>query len=539
MIFCFSRLRVYIVLLALCLASMFAAGVESTADAKPGSIQYRRCAYTDIAQGKVSCARFTTPATQGRFELPVAIVHATPGKRAGEALVLIPGGPGEGFQLAEWNVEYWLEWMRETGLSRDLVLYDPRGAGESSSSWYCEEYDTKSLEWIGQNLDIKTELEISHPVLRNCLHEYDRWLKQNVDVSIRPHPGVGLLSSLYQAEDINALLGALGYDAWHLWGVSYGTRVALLAARHDKVKTVLLDSPYPLDKGKLSEWPALLNGALEKHREIYQALYSSEGKYPDFQTLWKKVIYRLDRSPAVLHVQRRGSEDDKPLTLVLNSDRLTSLAYYVLYDTSLWLPFYEGLEFLQSDSKSPGSIAREAWKKVAGALKASTDMAEKSDSLALVLESFATSSFDPLFNTMVYFAVECVDNTIDTESAFNAELEKYPHLSRYARHDWQYDICRDPLFDKQRNPVARRELTTTKPTLILNGQYDPVTPVDWGLALQRQLGKLARFHQVGGAGHAVTVGDICSPGLFEDFMNGSDINLQKVCEDIDLTWSRD
>lgn len=523
---------------SVCFSQLEPAEGTSQASRVDTSLQYRPCAYRDISPSKVSCATFKTSPAHGRFDLPVAIVHANAGKPGGksrEALVLIPGGPGEGHQLAESNVEYWLEWAEMAGLTRDLILFDPRGTGESLPFWKCDDYDKKSIEWAAKNLDIQTELKLSHPVLRNCLLDYDKWLRENIHATANPHPGVGVLSSVYQAGDINALLASLDYDAWHLWGVSYGTRVALLAANHKKVKSLLLDSPYPLNKGRLSEWPGLLDSAITKHREIYSTLYSDKGKYPDFQTLWKRVTDRLDQSPATFHVRTWDSKEGDTLTLVLNNDRLISLAYFVLYDPSLWLPFYEGLEFLQADSHSRPGILQKAMHKALAALQPSPSPEEKSESLTLVLEAFMSSTFDPLFNTMVYFAVECMDNPIEEESVYQAELKKYPGLSRYSQYDWQYHICRDPLFNKRR-PVSLEQLTPIKPTVILSGQYDPVTPREWGVELQLQLGNRARFHTVGGAGHAVTVSGVCGAGLFEDLMNGKTLDLAETCGDIQLAW---
>lgn len=522
----------------ICLSQADPAEQTARAPRSDTPLQYRPCPYRDISPNQVSCATFKTSASHGRFELPVAIVHANATKsdnKSREALVLIPGGPGEGHQLVESNVEYWLEWAEMAGLTRDLILFDPRGTGESLPFWKCDEYDKKSIEWAAQDLDILSELKLSSPVLRSCLLRYDNWLKENVYVSTKPHPGVAVLSSVYQAEDVNALLSSLGYDAWHLWGVSYGTRVALLAAGHKKIKSLLLDSPYPLNKGRLSEWPGLLNSAMAKHQDIYKTLYSERGKYADFQTLWKKVSHHLDQSPATFQIQTWNSEETDKLTLVLNSDRLISLAYFVLYDTSLWLPFYEGLEFLQAKSHSDTGVLQKAMRKAISALQPSPSLQEKSESLTLVLEAFMSSAFDPLFNTMVYFTVECMDNPIEEESVYQAELEKYPLLSRYSRYDWQYHICRDPLFN-ERHLVSLERLTNNKPTIILSGQYDPVTPREWGMELQRQLGRRAQFHTVGGAGHAVTVGGICGARLFEDFMDGKAVDLARTCEDIQLVW---
>src|SRR5690606_3195365 len=134
-----------------------------------------------------------------------------------------------------------------------------------------------------------------------------------------------------------------------------------------------------------------------------------------------------------------------------------------------------------------------------------------------------------------YFAVECIDNLVEEESIYQAELKKYPGISRHAQYDWYYDICRDPLFSK-RHPVSNEQLTTTKPAMILSGQYDPVTPVEWGAELQRQLGRQAQFHIVGGAGHAVTVSGACDVSLFENFMDGKAVDLAETCGDIQLAW---
>ena len=42
---------------------------------------------------------------------------------------------------------------------------------------------------------------------------------------------------------------ALGYDEWNLYGISYGTRLALTVMRDDPegVRSMILDSVYPLE----------------------------------------------------------------------------------------------------------------------------------------------------------------------------------------------------------------------------------------------------------------------------------------------------
>ena len=490
--------------------------ISETVVTTGSELKFIDCHYPYPLKKKIRCAQLITDAKFGQFSLPVVILKAK-NNRKKEAIIYIPGGPGEGFQVTKESIEYWLEWMDEANLSRDLVLFDPRGVGESQPSWQCEQYDFISRQILAEDLAIELELKKTNPVLNQCLNDFNLWVNNNVKVTGNIHPGLSIYSSYNQARDISDLVEKLDYRAVHLWGISYGTRVAMLAAHSPKIKTIILDSPYLLNKGKIIEWPFLLNQALQFHNKIYSQLYAKVGRHSDFFSLWSSVVSKLDSQSQSFTMQNQV-EDNKSYPLVITSDRLASIMYFILYDVSLWYPFYEALEYLESPEQNH---------------KIQENL-EKFESWELILQSFIEWNFDEQFNSIIFYTVECLDNPLSDQSDFELELKKYPAIARFAQFDWQYDICRQPLF-KNRIPVENFKLVK-KPTLILSGQFDPVTPLQWGQELQQQLGSSGYYYGIPGASHGVTVNGICEAGVIEAFIKNPASNLKKLCPDVNLIW---
>ncbi len=68
---------------------------------------------------------------------------------------------------------------------------------------------------------------------------------------------LSLFDSAASAADVADLGRVLGFEEWNLYGISYGTRLALTVLRDhpENVRSVILDSTYPPSVDALTEFP--------------------------------------------------------------------------------------------------------------------------------------------------------------------------------------------------------------------------------------------------------------------------------------------
>jgi pimeloyl-ACP methyl ester carboxylesterase len=150
--------------------------------------------------------------------------HTGEGKATG-TLVATEGGPG--YPATESRDEY-LELFRPLRVGRDVVLMDNRGTGRSGAV-NCRPLQTDP---------VLTEANIGR-----CGRSLG--------------PKAGLYSSALAADDLAAVLDALGSGPIDLYGDSYGTFFEqMFAVRHpDNLRSIILDGAYPLDGPDYAWYP--------------------------------------------------------------------------------------------------------------------------------------------------------------------------------------------------------------------------------------------------------------------------------------------
>jgi pimeloyl-ACP methyl ester carboxylesterase len=158
-------------------------------------------------------------------------------------------------------------------------------------------------------------------------------------------------NSTQSAADIHDLRLSLGYEAWNMLGISYGTRLALTVMRYhpDGIRRVILDSVFPPQINSLDE--ETINGA-----RAFQVLFDGcaadaicADHYPAFEETFYKVIDKLNKNPT-----ERKDE-------TIYGDDVVNIVFNTLYDNSLigYIPFviyearrgnYKPLQLLEDGS---------------------------------------------------------------------------------------------------------------------------------------------------------------------------------------------
>ncbi len=412
-----------------------------------------------------------------------------------EALLAIPGGPGQGGQTKDGWVESWAEFLLKNAIPYDLIVFDPPGTIGSDINWRCDKYERLALKLAGENLSFTNEVDQLAPVLNRCLEQYDQVLK-NQGFS---ESGLLGLSSIEYAKRLSLLMEALPYDAFHLLGTSYGTRVAMLLAEQKDVATLTLDSVYPFSRGTLIDTPALLSHSEQIHHYQYRAMMaSSSNSNSDYDSLFVSALQELKLRPQFWHLERWDGEQN--VKFVLNPSRLNDVAFSVLYDESMLEYFYKGLN----------------------------NIGDKQDTLRWILEDFVTNSFDPTFSTLTFIATECSDNRRVAKDQYMLEANRYPDL----KEDWEaiynQDVCAHPLFSEA--PTINDKPYADKPTIVFSGELDPVTPTFWTEELLDNMPRL-KVVTVRGVGHAVLGSSKCDAASLVGFWETRDISSEILCDD--------
>ena len=187
-----------------------------------------------------------------QIEIRYAILKSLSEDPKPDPMLFLSGGPGNSALYPTGFVELAARFgpMRST---RDIILFDQRGVGMSSPAFACS--TMPQIEDEGRKADLLAEYTALTGV------EPDEENRSTVDCVIGLwDQGVELshYTSAASAADtvdlMQALKGAHGYEAFNLYGISYGTRLAETIMRDfggsPLVRSITFDSVFPRPVGE-------------------------------------------------------------------------------------------------------------------------------------------------------------------------------------------------------------------------------------------------------------------------------------------------
>lgn len=228
--------RLAALLLPACLALLLLSQ-PTWADTQPADQQDSKSesCYVDDLSDRLRCGAITVPENyakpQGKqIQIHYLVLPAIKPSFEKEALLAIAGGPG---QSAIDNAASFDKIFTKVRQQRDILLIDQRGTG-LSNQLVCEGAGFEGgLAFNDDELNIATETKA-------CLAKIDADVSQ--------------YGSETALKDFEAVRQALGYQKLHLYGISYGTRMAQLYMRHypEALATVTLDGVVPMQQSVLN-----------------------------------------------------------------------------------------------------------------------------------------------------------------------------------------------------------------------------------------------------------------------------------------------
>ena len=451
-------------------AAALAGGI--TAASRPPALSPVPC--VDIAVEGLRCAVLRVPedrsAASGRtIEIHVAVAPAMEEKPLPDPVFFFYGGPGAAASDEATKTErYW----RRTRARRDLVFIDQRGTGRSAPMHCPYQGDSDDPNTYAVDL-----FDIGH--LKACR---DR-LATTHDLA-----RYGTADAIRDADAVRA---ALGYERINVVGESYGTRVAQEYLRRypERVRAAVLLGAVPPSASITEGMAASLDAVLEQFFRSCETDRACAGAHPDL---------RADTTAFFNEVRAVG------VTATVGLDQGEARPARISYAHAIaWIR--SRLYSVQEAARLPRILTQAARgdgaELVRGALRWRRGL---SRSLA----------------EGMYASVACAEDMpfVDVESETAAAAFTWLGDHRVAS---QQAACalwpRAEVAADIKDPV-----TAATPMLVINGDRDPATSVDWARAVVQHAGD-ARLVVARNRSHAMTFEfEACLGPIAERFLETAD-----------------
>jgi pimeloyl-ACP methyl ester carboxylesterase len=468
--------------LAIAIAALVPPTAIAAQRADPPGFERYDCAAPLAALGAV-CGTYPVfedrTAAAGRIiGLNVVVIPARGGAPATEAITFLAGGPGSAVtDAAPFVLQLHASLLQE----RDFLFVDQRGTG-GSNPLVCELYDPEDpLTWLGDYFP--------PAAIRTCRTR----LEEQADLR--------LYTTAIAADDLDEVRAAFGYETLTLHGVSYGTRAALVYMRRhpERVRAAVLEGAAPPDAFMPIAFARDAQRALDGVLAACEADAACSAAFPTVREDARRAFAGLEAGPAEVRVLEPARGD--LLQVPLSRDLAAEAVRYMLYSagTARFLP----VALNRAAGGDYGALAEFAL--------------------------FGRTSIVASGANGMYLSVTCAEDLpwvpegAGEAAAEGTFLRDYRlRQQRTACELWPRGDVPSDFADPVHVPV---------PTLILSGEWDPVTPpaqgdvVDSRLPASRHLVIPHAGHGAGGLTNAA-----CVHGIVTAFMaRASTDELDTAC----------
>ncbi|MFJ6755494.1 alpha/beta fold hydrolase [Streptomyces sp. NPDC091273] len=265
------------------------------------------------ALDEARCGTLTVPENRTKpssrtIELGVVIVPAATDKPKPDPIVWLAGGPGDD-AVGEAKMAI------DGGLNRDrdVIFMSQRGTYSADPALLCPNVDEFNARVIGLVYDAPSTGRQHVEATKACR---DQLAARGVDLSA--------YNDIESAADYDDLRTALGVEQWNLYGISYGTHLALASMRlhPEGIRSVGIDGILPPStSGSAATWSSFRQGV----DGLFKACADQPAcnkRYPNLSATFEKLVSDLEAKPVTTTVTVPGS--DKPVKVVIDGGTLVN-----------------------------------------------------------------------------------------------------------------------------------------------------------------------------------------------------------------------
>jgi pimeloyl-ACP methyl ester carboxylesterase len=457
---------------------------KDTQDSLPSAFNPSACMFklpAGVKDGNsIQCGYLTVPEEHANpngssLKLAVAIIKRGTSGTSPDPLVMAQGGPGGST----------IETYAQTLLSkpnfvpgRDIILFDQRGTKYSSPNLYCTELDKLLADTIEQRLTNEEDEKLSLEALQACK---TRLLSESVDLSA--------FNSLENAADIEDLRLALGYQRINLYGVSYGTLLALhyMQKYPQSLDSVILDGVVPPQTNFILNSAKTLDQDFTKLFDTCKAEPDCNRAYPDLEKVFFKLVDDLNQNPA--HITLTDKETKTIYSnAVIDGDTFMSGLFQMLYVGSI-IPALPRMIYDAKDGH-----------------------------YAFFERIYSLLVFDRSMSIGMYYSVVCAEEANFTPQDQDLTGVR-PQIAKNEAREPKFILDTCKMWDvKSLGPAVDQPIQSDVPTLLLSGGFDPITPATYADTAAKTLSHNYEFvFPAGGHGQALD-GD-CQNSIIQAFLD--------------------
>ena len=264
--------------------------------------------------GTVGVPRDYAHPQAGQYKLAVVVIRSDRQPAAAEPVVYMSGGPGGPLTaFTSYQAEHPL------AAGRDIILVDQRGTGRSEPGLCPSLAGGFAAALADAAIDPAAEAQ------RRALFAACRAQAAAAGIDLKN------FGTAVTVEDFDRVRQALGIERWNLFGVSYGTTIAMtLMARHpETVRSAVLDSINPPDP-MLPPWSLNVTDAVGAFLAACQADASCSALYPNLAQTYQDTVVQLRTTPLSFPLPPgvHGTGSHGPLTAGLFRLVVGRLVYY-------------------------------------------------------------------------------------------------------------------------------------------------------------------------------------------------------------------
>lgn len=404
---------------------------------------------------RARCGRLTVPEdrrgpSKRTITLSVAIVPAA-SKKHPDPIVWLAGGPGD-----DAITEIPMATAGKLNADRDVIFMSQRGTYTAQPRLTCDSVD----RWPEQTLNLpydaaQTQKAYSAATLA-CRKE-----------TLARTSDLGAYNSMESADDLEALRIALRVAKWNLYGISYGTDLALTYVKLHPggIRSVAIDGVFPPQlAGGVAAWTSAGEG-INAVFKACAAQAACRKRYGDIGATFRRLVIRYEASPKTVRVAVPGHSGK--VAVKISGGMLVQWAV------------------------SPGTH-------LAATVPASFDALAHGNP-APIASTWAAPKLDPagigVLGSGLFYGVSCGEWVpYETEDHIVAAgrrafptfplsvLKNAPNLPfmRQNCRDWNVPAV---------SPRVREAAQSDIPTLVVNAQYDAQTAASFGAYVARTLSK--------------------------------------------------
>ena len=487
----------HLLLLALLLASPALARAEDISPRPVPRFEPAPCPKLQGAEelAKASCGYLVVPENRrqpnGRtIRLMVAKYPARSAENRPDPVVYLAGGPGDIAPL-EVNGLIAADFIRD----RDILVMSQRGTMFSEPALTCAASDHFSRELLGLRFYSEATKRAHLAATEACHRDL---AATGADLSA--------YNSTESAADLADLRKVLGFDAWNVYGTSYGSYLAqtLMRDHSEGIRSIVLNSVLPTTYTVAANW----QNARDGFGNIFQACAAEpacNAAHPHLEKTFTGLVNKLEAEPLTATVKDPATGED--IEVVIDGGALID-----------WLRNQNyGVPMLQA---APNRIDGFA--------------AGRSDAIQAIALDRASRApppnpTAPSLGFGLALGVSCRESypfatAEDLAAAGRKAFPDYPlSVTREGVGGWAYfnEDCRDVWKVPAAPEAMRQPVASSVPILLISGSFDTLTSLAGAKAAAAKLSN-ATIISIPGIGHFVSPWSPCAQAVIVSFLADPD-----------------